>query len=75
MREYEMSFEQLDVLLDASKPAACMTIGSYAPRSPQQNANIAWSKLGREMGFDSLTVEPVVGKGNRFFTANPKVGT
>ena len=27
--------------------------------------------LGRKMGFDSLTVQPISGKGNQFFTAVP----
>ena len=37
--------------------------------SPQENANRAWAKLGKKMGFDSMTVMP--GKEPRFFTAVP----
>lgn len=47
-----------------------MIVGGYAPSSPQENANRAWSELGGEMGFDGTTVEPSH-KGNLFFTAIP----
>lgn len=39
--------------------------------SPQENANQAWAELGRRMGFDPMTVQPVEGKNTRFFTAVP----
>lgn len=70
-REYEMSEEQHKVLLDACKPVPYMVFGGMEPTSPQENANRAWQRLGEEMGFDSRTVEPVSGKGSRFFTAVP----
>ncbi len=69
-REYQMSEEQLATLMAASKPVVCIKVGSYVPRSLQQNANDAWEALGREMGFDSSAVKPVPGKGTRFFTAD-----
>ncbi len=69
--EYEMNEEQLAQILDASKPVPVMMIGNYAPSSPQANANAAWAKLGTEMGFDSDTVRPISGRGQRFFTAVP----
>ena len=68
-REYQMSEEQHATLLEACKPAPCMKIGSYVPRSPQSNANDAWASLGREMGFFASTVKPVPGKDSRCFTA------
>jgi hypothetical protein len=69
--EYEMTEAQLKALLDACKPVPLIAIHTGMPSSPQENANRAWASLGREMGFDSMTVEPVRGKGNRFFTAIP----
>ena len=39
--------------------------------STQENANAAWGRLGAKMGFDAMTVQPVRGKGQRFFTAVP----
>lgn len=73
-REYEMTQEQLDKLLDACKPVPYFAVGgSYgSPASPQENANRAWQALGDEMGFQHMTVEPVRGKGVRFFMAEPK---
>jgi len=70
-REYEMSEAQKDALLQACKPVPYMVFGGAEPRSPQQNANDAWERLGRELGFKHMTVEPVQGKGVRFFTAEP----
>lgn len=69
-REYEMTQEQLDKILDACKPVPYIVVGGVPPRSPQQNANDAWQSLGREMGFDYMTVRPC-GKGDLFFTAEP----
>lgn len=68
-KEFEMSEEQLKEILDACKPVRCMMIGNVAPESPQENANRAWGNLGNELKFDYLTVRPVSGKGNKFFTA------
>lgn len=68
---YEMSEEDLQTILEACKPTVCMLIcGSY-PSSPQENANRAWARLGEKMGFDHMTVRPIDGKGNRFFSATP----
>lgn len=67
--EYELTEKQFAKLLDASKPTLCMKIGSHAPRTPQQNANVAWEAIGKEMGFCYLTVRPVPGKCERVFTA------
>ena len=67
---YEMTQEDLDVIMQACKPVACMMIGGRSPSSPQENANRAWAVLGKKMGFDSMTVNPSV-KGDRYFTAVP----
>lgn len=68
---YEMSEADLQEILDACKPVVAIMVGSYAPTSPQENANNAWRKLGEKMGFDHMTVQPIAGKGNRFFSAVP----
>ncbi len=68
-KEFTMSKEQLDGLLDACKPVPYMVSGGIAPRSQQENANAAWASLGLEMGFDSMSVRPVSGKGMEVFTA------
>jgi len=68
--EYEMTEEDLKELLDACEPVTCMMIGGYTPSTPQENANRAWEKLGKKMGFDSTTVRPLE-KGQRFFSAVP----
>ena len=69
--EYEMTDEELQEILDACKPTRYMIIGNCMPRSPQDNANAAWERLGKKRGFDYLTVRPVDGQGDKFFTAVP----
>ena len=68
---YEMTEEQLEVLLEASKSVPAMMIGGSLPPSPQENSNRAWNNLGIEMGFDYMTVKPIDGKSYRFLTAVP----
>lgn len=67
--EYEMTREQLDRLLEAARPVPMIALQCGAPVSPQENANSAWATLGREMGFDDKTAQPLPLRGNRFFTA------
>lgn len=69
--EYEMTEADLAELMAAMKPTPVMMIGGSVGPSPQENANAAWARLGERMGFDAMTVRPVQGRGNRFFTAIP----
>lgn len=71
-KEFEMSPEWLEKLLEAGKPIRVMYLpgGALMGSTPQENANAAWAALGREMGFKAMTVQPS-GKGDRFFTAEP----
>lgn len=69
--EYEITQEQLDRLLSACKPTPVMMVGGMSGAGPQENANNAWEMLGREMGFDYMSVRPIESKGYRFFTAIP----
>lgn len=67
-KEFMLTDEQYNKLLDACKPVTYMVIGGIQPKSPQENANDAWKSLGKEMGFDGMTVLPST-KGEKFFTA------
>lgn len=69
--EYKLTIQELETLLDACKHVPAMMVGEYITSSPQENANRAWAKLGKEKGFDSFSVQPVKGKGPEFFTAIP----
>ena len=71
-KNYEMTDKQLAQLLDACKPVPYMIIGGVEPKSPQENANAAWKRLGDELGFDHMSVQPVSGMGMKFFTAEEK---
>lgn len=70
-REYELSAEDHRLLLEACRAVPYMVFGGVEPSSPQENANRAWAALGKRLGFDGMSVEPVPGKGARFFTAIP----
>ena len=69
---FEMTEADLETIMAACKPVpAIMLHIPGSARSPQENANDAWAALGKRMGFDAMTVRPIEGKGNRFFTAVP----
>jgi predicted TIM-barrel fold metal-dependent hydrolase len=73
MKNYEMTQEQLDEIMNACKPTPVMYLSGGVPmfNTPQENANHAWQKLGEELGFKHMTVRPN-GKGDRFFSAEEK---
>ena len=70
-REFEMTEDDLRILLEASKPVPYIVFGGVEPRSPRENAHDAWRALGERMGFDWETVMPSSG-GQSFFSAVPK---
>ena len=67
--EFHLTKNQLKELLDASKPVTYMVIGGIEPRSPRENAEAAWQRLGQELHFHWETVLPVQGKNEEYFTA------
>lgn len=73
-KEYTMSQEQRNSLLDACKPVPLMYLSGGVPMgpSPQENANAAWRKLGEEMSFKWDTVRPLPGSCDKHFSAEPK---
>jgi len=68
---YEMTKEDLAKLLNACKRTPVMMIGGTTGRTPQGKANTVWEILGKKMGFDHMTVRPIIGKGTEFFSAVP----
>lgn len=70
--EYEMTEDDRKQIIDACQPEPYLIVGGVPPMSRQERANRAWASLGEKMGFESMTVEPVPGKGDRFFTAVAK---
>ena len=71
-REYEMTEQDHEAILDASKPVPLMYLSGGTPMggTSQENANRAWESLGEKMGFKWRTAKPVDGK-PRSFTAEP----
>jgi len=68
-KEYEMTQEQFVKILNSCKPVPLAALNCGMPSSPQENANRAWNLLGQEMGFDGMTVQPIPGKDEKYFTA------
>lgn len=68
---YEMTEADLEDLLSAMRPTPVVLIGGLDGLIQQENANMAWARLGAKMGFDPITVRPAPGKDERFFTAVP----
>lgn len=70
---YEMTEGDLKAILNACRPTPVMFVsgGHNIGGDPQENANTAWGALGKKMGFDYMTVQPISGKGQRFFSAIP----
>ena len=71
MKQYELSQEQLNRILEASKPVPYIIFGGYVPESPQEKANRVWRALGKEMGFDWKTVRPISKETENIFQAEP----
>ena len=70
-KEYTMTQEDLDELLDACKPTPAMWLsgGRSMSPTPQENANNAWKALAKKMGFVWDTVNPIDGQCQLHFTA------
>lgn len=71
-KEYELTKAEMDELLSYMKPTPMIALHCGPVLSTQEMVNMAWIKLGNERGFDGMTVKPVPGKSEFFFTAVPK---
>jgi hypothetical protein len=69
MTEFEMTEGDLAELMDAMKPVPMLMLQCGTPTSVQENANAAWARLGKRMGFDPMTVRPSRNSQPRFFYA------
>ena len=71
-QEFELTQEDLDDVLNASKPTSVMYLsgGQLMGGTPQENANRAWKELGKKYGFVWDTAQPVTGKSQCFITAD-----
>jgi hypothetical protein len=67
-RMFEMSEEDMGVLMKASTPVPLVMLNVGKPRSAQENANAAWEALGKKLKFKYMTVMPDRGLS---FTAEP----
>ncbi len=72
MKQFEMTKDQHDKLMDACKSVPMIALQCGPTPSPQERANAAWKSLGDELGFDHMTVRPVTGRPETAFMAEPK---
>ena len=72
-QRYEMTDAQFQRILAACRPRPLMYLSGGMPMGPsvQESANDAWEALGRELGFQFMTVRPSP-EGDRVFTAEPE---
>ena len=71
-KEFEMSQDDYNKLINAMKPQPVLKIGNHwTGLDRQERANLAWQELGDRMGFVGMTVEPS-SKGKLFFFAEVK---
>lgn len=68
---YTMTQEDLDKLMEASKPVPLIMLQCGMPTSAQERANDAWRELGARMGFDWETVQPTAFGSPLEFSAKP----
>lgn len=70
-QQYVMTNTDLRELINTCKPRPLIMLPlGIRATSQQEDANAAWARLGKRMGFDPLTAlsDP---EGDRFFTAVP----
>lgn len=59
MKHYQMTEEELKVLLSACKSSPCMLVGDVnLGKSAQENANDAWKSLANKYKFKWNTARP-----------------
>jgi len=70
-KEFKLTQEDVNFVVEASKPVPAMFLSDGGPMfgTPQENANKAWQTLGKKYGFIWHTCEPVPGKNRKFITA------
>lgn len=72
-KEFELTQGDLDGVIAAIQRARntpLIALQCGMPESPQEAANSAWKALGKEKGFDGMSVEPSK-KGDLFVLAYP----
>ncbi len=72
MKRFEMTTKQHNRLLDACKPVPMIALQCGPTPSPQERANNAWQALGKELGFDHMTVKPISDEPETIFEAEPR---
>ncbi len=69
--KYTITDEDLEKILEASRPVPMIMLQCGTPPSPQERANDAWKELGARMGFKWDTVRPIAGGNLKEFKADP----
>lgn len=70
-KQYRMTDEELQSVLDASKPVPYLVFGGMAPPSPQENVNRAWAAIARAHGVRQMSIGPASTGDQRDFIAEP----
>lgn len=71
MNKYRLTDEELNHLLEASKPVPYMVFGGVEPRSPQDNVMDVWKQVANRVGCDVGSIEGAGTGDQRDFVARP----
>ena len=71
MKTYRMTDDELNMLMNASKPVPYLVFGGIEPRSPRDNAMDVWRTVAARVGCDVDSIEPAETGDNHEFNARP----
>jgi len=57
--EFTLTEDEMQSVLDASKPVPYLVIGGIPPRSQQEQANSAWQKIAEAHSVKWDTIRPI----------------
>lgn len=57
--QFTITEEEMQRVLEASKPVPYMVFGGMEPMPPQERANRAWQSIGEAHGVEWMSIRPV----------------
>lgn len=75
MTKYRLTDEELNELMEASKPVPYMVFGDIEPRSPREKAMDLWRKVAARVGCDLDSIGSAHTSDLHDFEAQPQPGS
>ena len=70
-QQYRLTDEELDEIMEASKPVLYMVVGGVGPRSPQEKVMDVWRKIAVRVNCDVESIGPADSGDYHDFKAEP----